>query len=137
MNILRIHHVGIVVRDLDAALEAFSRALGLPALALEEWQGTARVAIADVGGTLLHLIQPLEGTSLFAAALRERGEGPHHVAVEVGDLLAALRLLSDAGIRVLDARPRRDPGDAWAVFVDPRDTGGVLMELVQQIVASR
>lgn len=137
MNVVRIHHVGVVVQDSERAAETLQKGCGLLVLGVEERQGAARVALVQVGGTLLHLIQPLDDASIFARALRARGEGPHHLAVEVEDLTQAAAFLASRGIRLLDPRPRRDPGDAWAVFVDPACTGGILLELVQPILAGR
>ena len=133
VEVVRIHHVGIVVRDAEAAAETYRRGLGLDVLAVEDYQGAARVAFLRAGETLVELIEPLRDDTLWAAALRDRGEGPHHVALEVADLRAAIAALKEAGVSLLDARPRREAGDVLSVFVDPAATGGALIELVQQI----
>jgi len=132
-GVIRIHHVGLVVRNAEAAAEDFRTALGLEAVALEEYQGTARVAFLRMGESLLELIEPVSDGSPWAGALRDRGEGAHHFALEVIDLSAAVRALTAAGTRMLDPRPRRAAGDVLSVFIDPAETGGTLIELVQQI----
>ncbi len=132
-EVIRIHHIGVIVRDADVAAEAYRDGLGLEALAVEDYQGAARVALLRAGDTLLHLIQPLRDDTVWAAALRDRGEGPHHFALEVADLAAALEALTASGVRVMDPRPRRDPGGVLAAFLDPAATAGALVELVQQI----
>ena len=132
-GVIRIHHVGIVVRDAGAAAETYERALGLEAVAVEDFRGVARVVFLRAGPTLLELIQPLTAATPWAAALRDRGEGVHHIALEVIDLRAAIAALTASGIGVLDPRPQRAPGDTLSVFLDPAATGGTLIELVQQI----
>lgn len=134
-GVIRVHHVGIVVHDAEAAAETYQRALGLDPVALEEFRGAARVAFLDAGETLLELIQPLRDDTPWAAALRDRGEGIHHFALEVVDLREAVRVLVASGVDMLDVRPQRAPGNTLSVFLDPTATGGTLIELVQQIRA--
>lgn len=129
---LRIHHVGIIVRDAEAAAETYRAGLGLEVLGVEDYRGEATVALLGAGDTLLHLIQPLTDGTIWAAALRDRGEGPHHVAFEVADVNGAIAELAAAGLRTLEDRPRRDPGGAFGVFLDPRG-GATLIELVQVV----
>ncbi len=132
-NVLRLHHVGVVVRDAEAAAEDYRQGLGLDVLAVEDYRGAARVAILGMGEAMLHLIQPLRDDTPWAAALRERGEGPHHVAFEVADLREAIDALTASGIGLLDPSPSREAGGLMSVFIDPAATGGTLIELGQQI----
>jgi methylmalonyl-CoA epimerase len=129
---LRIHHVGIIVRDAEAAAETYRAGLGLDVLGVEDYRGEATVALLSAGETLLHLIQPTADGTLWAAALRERGEGPHHVAFEVDDINGAIAGLAAAGWRTLEDRPRRDPGGAFGVFLEPRGAA-TLVEVVQVV----
>jgi len=131
-EVLRIHHVGIIVRNAEAAAETYRTGLGLDVLGVEDYRGEASVALVSAGDTLLHLIQPIADGTMWAAALRDRGEGPHHVAFEVADINGALADLAAAGVRTLEDRPRRDPGGAFGVFLDPRG-GATLIELVQVV----
>ena len=132
-GIVRIHHVGIVVRDAEAAAETYRRALGVEPMAFEDYRGAAKIAFLRAGDTLLELIEPLTDDGPWAAALRERGEGAHHFALEVVDLRAAVAALGAAGIGFLDPRPARGTGNTLSIFLDPSGTGGTLIELVQQI----
>ena len=132
-GIIRIHHVGIVVRDAEAAAETYRRALRVEPMAFEDYRGTAKIAFLRAGDTLLELIEPLTADGPWAAALRERGEGTHHFALEVIDLRAAVATLSASGIGFLDPQPSRGTGNTLSVFLDPSGTGGTLIELVQQI----
>ncbi len=132
-GILRIHHVGVVVRDASLAADTYERGLGLAPVAVEERPGAWRVAFMDAGETRLELIEPLDPYSPFAEALRRHGEGAHHVALEVADLAQTIAALDARGVALLDRRPRREAGSVLSVFLDPRGTGGTLIELVQQI----
>ena len=132
-GVVRIHHVGIVVRDAEAAAETYRRALGVEPMALEDYRGTAKVAFLRAGETLLELIEPLTDEGPWADALRAHGEGAHHYALEVVDLRAAVAALSASGLGFLDPRPSRGTGNTLSVFLDPSTTGGTLIELVQQI----
>jgi methylmalonyl-CoA/ethylmalonyl-CoA epimerase len=130
-DVLRIHHVGIIVRDAEAAAETYRAGLGLDVLGLEDYRGEAKVALLRAGESLLHLIQPVADGTIWADALRDRGEGPHHIALEVADIHGAIADVTAAGLRTLESRPRRDPGGAFGIFLEPR--GGMLIELVQAV----
>ena len=132
-GVIRVHHVGIVVRDAEAAAETYARLLGLEPVALEEFRGSLQVAFLRAGDTLLELIQPLTDETPWAAALRERGEGAHHIALEVIDLRTAVAALRAAGVAFLDPAPSRAPGNTFSIYLDPAATGGTLFELVQSI----
>ena len=132
-GVIRVHHVGIIVRDAEAAAETYARLLGLEPMALEEFRGTLHVAFLRAGDTVLELIQPVRQDTPWAATLRDRGEGAHHFALEVADLRTTIATLSAAGIGFLDPTPSRAPGNTISVFVDPGTTGGTLIELVQSI----
>jgi methylmalonyl-CoA epimerase len=133
-EIRRIHHVGIVVADARAAAETFRRGLGLEPIAEEESSET-RVVFVAAGESRLELIEPLDPASPWGAALRD-GEGVHHVALEVVDLRAAVAALASRGVDAVDPRPRREAGSVLSVWLDVRATGGMRIELVQQIRSS-
>jgi len=136
-GVLRVHHVAVVVRDAGRTADAYRRGLGLDTLAVEERPAVSRVAFVEMGDTRLELIEPLGPDSPWAAVLGDRGEGAHHVALEVADLPAAVAALEARGLRFLDRRPRREAGSVLSVFLDPETTGGTLIELVQQIRSAR
>lgn len=132
-GVIRVHHVGIMVRDAEAAAKTYTRILGLEPIVLEEFRGILQVVFLRAGESLLELIQPVRADTSWAAALRDRGDGAHHVALEVVDLRTAIAALTAAGIGILDPAPSRAPGNVLSVFLDPAATGGTLIELVQSI----
>jgi methylmalonyl-CoA/ethylmalonyl-CoA epimerase len=128
---LVLHHVGIVVADLEAAVARYA-ALGFgpgERFALPE-QGIEAVTFR-AGTGWVELIRPTDPEGAIARFMAKRGEGLHHVAYRVPDLTAALARLAAGGVRLIDAAPR--PGThGWRIaFVHPESCGGVLTELVE------
>ncbi len=134
-DVRRIDHVAIVVRSLDAALAFYRDILGLaPARVIDFPAEGIKLAFLPLGGpegTALELLEATDPTTGVARFLEKRGEGLHHVCLEVPDIDSALAALRAAGVAVLDTSPRRT-AEGRGVFVHPRSTSGVLLELVQR-----
>lgn len=137
---LRLHHVGIAVRDGDRAAALWRDLLGLQETGryrVDEYGVVAAflAPAADAGAEdpagLLELVQPLGETGSVARFLDRRGSGLHHVCFEVADLDAALGALSEQGVRLVDETPRIGAGGHRVAFVHPASAGGVLLELKQ------
>jgi methylmalonyl-CoA/ethylmalonyl-CoA epimerase len=128
----KIDHLGIVVQDLDAAVESWCRLLGLDAVHREvvEDQGV-EVAKLPVGESAVELIRPIRAGTGIARYLEKRGEGIHHVCFEVADLAGTLAHLEREGARLIDTTPRVGAGGDLVAFVHPSTTNGVLTELKQ------
>lgn len=128
----RLHHVAIVVADLDAAMSQYAR-LGfidgerfvLPEQAVE-------VATFRAGSGWIELIRPTDPEGPIARFLAKRGEGMHHVAYAVPELEAALAEQRAAGARLIDEVPRRGAHGWRIAFIHPESCGGVLTELVEE-----
>lgn len=128
----RVDHIAIAVRDLEAALEFFRERLGLDVdqVATVE-RDRVRVAFLPVGDTHLELLEPLDEAGPVARFIDRRGEGLHHVCLEVEDIGAALAELGEAGVELIDRVPR--PGaEGLVAFIHPKSSHGVLLELVQK-----
>jgi methylmalonyl-CoA epimerase len=128
----RIDHVGVAVEDIDAALPLYRDALGLSLTHREtfEEQGV-EAALLDVGDGHVELIAPLRPETGVGRFLASRGPGLHHVAFAVDDIERALDALRQAGLRLIDERPRTGIRNSRVAFVHPSATGGVLAEIVQ------
>ena len=129
---LALHHVAVVVIDLDAALARYAD-LGFSAgerFAVPE-QGI-EAALFRLGPGWLELIRPIDPAGPIARFLAKRGEGLHHVAYRVPDLATALARLAAAGVRLIDASPRRGAHGWRIAFVHPESCAGVLTELVEE-----
>lgn len=132
--IQKIDHVGIAVADFDQAVDFYSRALGIDPEHEEvnEEQGV-REAMLDVGGTgsCVQLLAPTRADSPIGKFLDRSGPGVHHVAYTVSDLDAASAHLRQAGVRLLYDEPRFGTGGSRVNFTHPKDSGGVLIEIVE------
>jgi methylmalonyl-CoA epimerase len=127
----RVHHVAVVVRDLEAALAFYRDRLGLPVeLVLPIESDRVRIAFLPLGESKIELVEPTDDTTGVARFLASRGEGFHHVCLEVADVNAELARLAEAGVELIDAAAR--PGAEGPVaFIHPRSCHGVLVELIE------
>ncbi len=131
MNLIRIDHTGIAVRDMDEALERYKRIYGLDARErVTVPDQHVAVAFLPLSDTQLELVQPTDGQSGVARFLEKHGEGLHHIAFLVEDIRRELRRLQEEGVELIDREPRKGPHGLVA-FIHPRGTGGVLTELVE------
>ena len=133
----RIDHVGIAVRDLDAAVDLYTSLFGLTVTGREtnEAQGVREAMLYVAGGaagsSYIQLLEPLGPDTPVGRFLASRGEGVHHIGYGVDDVAAALDALRDQSVRLVDARPRHGSLGASIAFLHPKSVGGVLTELVQ------
>ncbi len=129
---LRLHHVGIVVRDVETAREQYE-SLGFTGGERFEVPEQHIVAIVyRAGPGYVELIQPTDAEGPIARYMAKRGEGTHHVAYAVDDLDAALALLRGSGVRLIDERSRLGTHGWRIAFIHPESCHGVLTELVQE-----
>lgn len=133
----RIDHVGIACHDLEEKIAFYEGTFGLVVASREvnEEQGVkeAMLHVADGtgGASYVQLLEPLHPDTPVGKFLAKRGEGVHHVGYGVDDVAAALEAIGATGVRLLDQRPRHGSMGAAIAFLHPKDTGGVLTELVQ------
>ena len=128
----RIHHTGVVVRSLEQAYGFYRDTLGLRLVkeAVMENQGV-RAALLDLGNSFLELLEPIDGETGIARFLEKRGEGLHHVCMEVDDIRASLAELKAQGVELIDEEPR-DGLIGTIAFLHPTPLHGVLVELVEK-----
>jgi methylmalonyl-CoA epimerase len=128
---LNVHHVGIAVEDLDAAVDLYAALFGASVEHRETLaeQGVEAASLR-VGPSRLELLRPLGPETPVGRFLDRRGPGLHHVAFEVDDLAGELARLRAAGTRLVDDEPRRGLFGLQVAFVHPEATGGVLAEFV-------
>ncbi len=127
----RVHHVAVVVRDLDVALGFYRDTLRLPVeLVLPIPGDGVRIAFLPVGESKLELVEPTDPQTGVARYLESRGEGFHHVCLEVADLAAELDRLARAAVELIDRAPRAG-AEGPVAFLHPRSCHGVLVELIE------
>ncbi len=129
--IQKISHLGIAVKDLEESMNFYRAVLGLdPSAPITGGNGTIRASMIKVGDVQLELLQPLGTEGVMAKFLEKRGEGFHHICYAVEDLHEAIASIKNAGVEVL-GEPM-DGVEGLSIFLHPRDTHGVLTELVEK-----
>ena len=131
MKPIKINHVAIVVQDIDAALNFWEQTFGLQLDHVEEVPSQkSKVAFLPLGESEIELVQPTTTDSGLASFLEKRGEGMHHICIEVEDIDATLAELKSKGVRLINEVPEELPGRKMA-FIHPKAANGVLVELYQ------
>lgn len=130
---MKIDHLGIAVRSIEESLKFYVEALGLCCTAREivEEQGV-QVAMVPLGESRVELLEPTSDDTPVGRFLEKRGEGLHHVCIEVEDLAGRLAELKALGARLIDESPRVGAENRRIAFVHPSSAHGVLLELVER-----
>jgi methylmalonyl-CoA epimerase len=127
----RIHHVAMVVRDLDASLAFYRDVLGLSLeTVLPIPSDRVTIAFLPVGESKIELVTPTDDSTGVARFLETKGEGFHHVCFEVDDLAETLTRLAIDGVELIDTAPRKG-AEGPVAFLHPRSCHGVLVELIE------
>lgn len=128
---MKIDHVGIAVRSLEEAVKTFE-ALGLRVHEIEEVpEQKVKVAMLPIGESRIELLEATSEDSPVAKFLASRGEGVHHIAISVENIEEALERARNAGIRLVDEKPRVGAGGKRVAFLHPKSMHGVLIEFVE------
>ncbi len=128
---MHIHHIAIAVEDLDDALAFYRDALGADVAQRHEVpvEGV-EIAFLPMGESQLELVEPLDPDNSIARFLAKRGEGLHHVCLQVDDIEATVARLEQEGARMVSEIRQHPDGTRYA-FVHPKSAHGVLLELYQ------
>ncbi|MFH1232093.1 MAG: methylmalonyl-CoA epimerase [Planctomycetota bacterium] len=149
---LKLNHIGIVVKKIEDALPFYQKGLGLnphvaersgvPSLTGSR-QGTTvgeevpamkvKTAKLSLENTVIELIEPMEGNETVSKFLQNRGEGVHHLCFEVEDIKKAMADLTTKGYKPLYPEPKMGAGGHLVNFLSPKDTSGVLIEIAQKV----
>jgi methylmalonyl-CoA/ethylmalonyl-CoA epimerase len=131
-KIKAINHVAVVVEDMEKSLAFWRDALGIPLHKLNDVPAEkSRVAFLPLAGAEVELVMPTSEDSGIAKYLAKRGQGMHHICLEVDDILGMLAQLKAKGIRLITEEPKTLADGKKYAFIHPESTGGVLVELYQ------
>lgn len=130
-EIKKINHVAVVVNNIESALAFWEEQLGLKLDHIEEVPSqSSKVAFLPVGEGEIELVEPTDPNSGLAKYLNKRGEGMHHICLEVKDIEAVLKILREKGVILINEFPIDLPGRKMA-FIHPKAANGVLVELYE------
>ena len=130
--ISKINHIGIAVTNLDEALKFYTEALGLKLQDIEVVEEQkVKTAIIPVGEAKLELLESTDPEGPIGKFLESKGEGLHHLAFEVDNVVNALTTVKDKGVAVIDETPRGGVENTKIAFLHPKSTRRVLMELTE------
>ena len=130
---MRISHIGIAVKDLAASEKLFAKLLGEDNIHHEEVSDQkVRIASFHLGDSLIELTEPTAPDTSVARFIEKRGEGVHHIALEVDDVNKELERLKGEGFQLIDEHSRLGSHGMQIAFLHPKSTNGVLIEICSQ-----
>lgn len=130
----KIEHIGIAVKNLEDSNKLFEKIFGQPAYKQEEVESEGvKTSFFMNGPNKIELLEATNLDSPIAKFLEKRGEGIHHIAFDVDDIEEEVVRLKKEGFTVLNETPKKGADNKWVVFLHPKETNGVLIELCQEI----
>lgn len=131
-SIKKIHHVAVVVEDIEKSLLFWRDALGMTLSQVKNMpEQSARIAFLPAGEAEVELVQPVGSDSGLARYLDKKGPGMHHICVQVEGIESLLQELRNRGVRLINATALSGEDGKRYAFVHPESTGGVLVELYE------
>jgi methylmalonyl-CoA/ethylmalonyl-CoA epimerase len=131
--VLKIEHIGIAVKDLERSNNLFKAILGAAHYKSEEVKSEGvSVSFFKTGESKVELLQALNPESPIARFIEKKGEGIHHVAFEVEDIVASMTELKNLGFELLSDEPKAGADNKLICFLHPKSSNGVLIELCQE-----
>lgn len=132
----KIEHIGIAVKSLATAIPLYELLLGTSCYKTEEVASEkVRTAFFATGPNKIELLESTDPEGIIAKFIEKKGEGVHHIAFAVNDIVAEMQRLKNEGFTLLNEQPKRGADNKLVCFVHPKGTTGALIELCQEIVA--
>ncbi len=132
MKPTHIEHIGIAVKDMDAAIAYYEKVLGLTCYAIEEVKDQrVRTAFFKVGDTKIELLESTDPEGPVGKFIEKRGQGVHHIAFAVKGIEQCLEAAKEHGVSLIDSVPRRGAEGLDIAFLHPKSTFGVLTEFCE------
>lgn len=130
----KIEHIGIAVKDMDDANVLFERLLGVPSYKMESVESEGVLtSFFQTGENKIELLMATNPESPIAKFLEKKGEGIHHIAFDVDDIQVEIERLKKEGFVLINEVPKKGADNKLVVFLHPKNTNGVLVELCQEI----
>lgn len=130
----KIEHIGIAVKDLEVSNELFSKLFNRKPYKQEEVISEGvKTSFFEMGESKIELLEATNTESAIAKFIEKKGEGIHHIAYDVEDIYLEMQRLKEEGFVILNETPKKGADNKWVVFLHPKTTNGVLIELCQEI----
>ena len=131
---MKLEHIGIAVKDMDEAEELYSHLLNTSPYKREQVESEGVLtSFFRTGASKIELLEASSPESPISKFIEKRGEGLHHIAFEVEDILGEMERLKKEGFRLLNEQPKKGADNKWVCFIHPKDCKGVLIELCQSL----
>ena len=130
----KVEHIGIAVRDLTISIPLFTKILNSECYKTEEVESEkVQTAFFKTGDTKIELLKTTSPDGVIGKFIEKKGEGLHHIALEVDDIQEEILRLQQEGFVFINATPKQGADNKLVCFLHPRETNGVLIELCQEI----
>ncbi|CCG54472.1 Probable lyase [Flavobacterium indicum GPTSA100-9 = DSM 17447] len=130
----KIEHIGIAVKNLETSNEIFEKLFGSPSYKTEEVESEGvKTSFFMCGPNKIELLEATKEDSPIAKFIEKKGEGIHHIAFDVDDIVKEIERLKNEGFIVLNETPKKGADNKLVAFLHPKSTNGVLIELCQEI----
>jgi methylmalonyl-CoA/ethylmalonyl-CoA epimerase len=130
----KIEHIGIAVKQIDAAIAQYENLLATPCYKREYVESeNVHTAFFRAGPNKIELLSSDDPDNVINKYIEKKGEGIHHIAYDVPDIIAEMNRLKEEGFQLLQESPKKGADNKWICFIHPKSTHGVLTELCQEI----
>lgn len=130
---MKLNHIAIAVKSTEERLKIWQHVLNLKLEFIKDVPDQkVKVAVLDINGLHIELLEPLEETSTISKFIEKKGEGLHHLCFEVENIESMLLNMKKQGIKLIDEVPKIGASGKKIAFIHPKDMGGVLIELTQE-----
>ncbi|QCR22939.1 methylmalonyl-CoA epimerase [Pontibacter sp. SGAir0037] len=131
---INVEHIGIAVKDFSEANSLYFKLLGVEPYKTEYVESeNVNTSFFKVGTTKIELLEGTTEDSAISKFIQKKGEGIHHIAFEVEDILAEMERLKQEGFQLLNECPKKGADNKLVCFVHPKSANGILIELTQEI----
>lgn len=135
VDMIRIEHIGIAVSNLEESVALYEQLLNTPCYKKEKVASEfVETAFFKVGESKIELLEASDPNSAIAKFIAKKGQGIHHIAYEVENILAEMKRLEALGFELLNKEPKKGADNKLVCFLHPKTSGGVLVELCQERV---